>query len=320
MAVKLLVIKYGRYLCCVVVVFTILLLPACKKNKLTLTYEKHISIVNTNDTIYSILGKKPSGKNSDKLLVILQGSEQKSVKRLIGYGAEASMFGYDILLIEKFAFYNKDLYWQTNCFTRRVDDICAAVNDVAQNVYHDSLKNVLLFGGSEGGVLAPLVARRMPAVKQVIIMGAGGLPQAKEFEILLKKGFKWKPDFFSSNGITNLEELQNKFDEIRISTDTLQGWMGHSFKYWKMALDDTTSFHALSNITIPVLIISGTDDESSPVESTLFVKNQLKDHSNIKVVTLDGLNHAFTTVNGKNMMSQIYKDEIIPWCKDVGAF
>ncbi len=320
MVVKSPALLHNRYFFCVVIVLAMILFPGCKKNTIALTYENHISIVNSNDTIYSILGKKHSEKHSDKLLVILQGSGQESVKKLIGYGAEASMYGYDILLINKFAFYNKDLYWQTNCFTRRIDDVCAVVNDIVHNVYHDSLKSVLLFGGSEGGVLAPLVARRLSVVKQVIIMGAGGLPQSKEFEILLKKGFKRDPDFFTANGITNLDELQNKFDEIRISTDTLQGWMGHSFKYWKMALDDTTSFHALANISIPVLIISGTEDESSPVESALFVKNQLKDHSNIKVVTIDGLNHSFKTVNGKNMMSQIYKNEIIPWCRDVGAF
>ena len=142
-------------------------------------------------------------------------------------------------------------------------------------------------------------------------MGSGGLPQSKEFEILFSKGFNNGNNFLRSNGIMNLGELNLKLDEIRTSTDSLRGWMGHSYKYWKSYIDDTTSFNALSKTTIPVLIIAGSRDESTPIESVMFSKNQLEGHVNIRFEIIPDVDHRFIDINGRNLLPTIYKSKIL---------
>jgi pimeloyl-ACP methyl ester carboxylesterase len=263
---------------------------------------------------------KARGKPSKKLLIILQGSEQQDVRRLFGYGAEASRFGFDLLLINKFAFDDQDKYWETNCMKRRVDDVCAVINDVAKTVYGGSLEKVMLFGGSEGGSVAPVVARRLPQITHMILLGASCRPQCKDFEVLITKGFKRSSNIFRACGIMNVDELRQKCDEIRNSTDSLRGWLGYSYKYWKQALDDTTAYAALSKSTIPVLVISGGDDESTPAEGVKPLRDSLGGKSNFTFEFIPEADHRMVGRQGQNLMPQVYRTTILPWGRKSGAF
>jgi pimeloyl-ACP methyl ester carboxylesterase len=279
----------------------------------------HTTVLNTSDTLYSYIGKKNPSQPARKLLIVLQGSERNSVKRLFGYGAQASLFGYDILLINKFAYYDSTTYWRTNCFQRRLSDICTVIADVKHSIYHDSLHSILLLGSGEGGVIAPFVAQRTPGVNHVIIMGAGGLSQSKEFEILFGKGFKREKDFLAANGISTLDDLYAKFNDIRTNPDSLLGWMHYSYKYWKSYIDVST-VDLLSKSTIPVLVIAGTDGEMMPIESVKFLKEQAVGNSNIRIAMIEGADHRFIDKRGWSLLSNISKKVILPWCKEMNAF
>ena len=306
-----------RLITCMLFFLLLLIVNSCRTT-LSLNYPGKVAIKENGDTLYYHLGINPSGKLNEKLLVILQGSEHYSVRRLFGYGAEASMFGYDILLINKFAFYDSARYRESNCFERRVDDVAFVIKDVQKRVYRNGLKNIVLLGGSEGGVIAPFVASRNPEVKQLIIMGAGGMPQSKEFEILIKR-IPESRNYFFENGVSDLNELKAKLNEIRNSSEMSNSWMGYSYKYWKSYID-TSFMEVIAGLSIPVLIVSGSEDEMMPVESVELVKSKLGDRGNIRVEVIAGADHQFRDKgNGKPMLPMLYKKVILPWLEEAGA-
>lgn len=308
----------SSHLITITILFSLICLYGCRR-KMSLVYDIHITIVNNNDTLYSFIGKKSHTNYSKKLLVFLQGSEQHNANNYFGFGAEASRFGYDILLINKFAYYDNERYWQTNSIYRRIDDVCAVITDVSQNVYKGSLESIMVLGGSEGGSIAPVVTKKIPAVKHLIIMGSNCLPQLRDFEYLISKGFKGQLNYFRSSGVMNVEELRNKAEEIRNSSDTLRGWMGYSYKYWQSALFDTLSYSAISSLDIPVLLIAGDKDESSSIEGVKQLRDRLSGKSNIRFEIVPDVDHRFRNMQSQNMMPMVFKDVILPWCQTNNA-
>lgn len=125
-------------------------------------------------------------------------------------------------------------------------------------------------------------------------------------------------NFFTDNGICTLSDLEKKFNEIRNGPDSL-GWMEYSYKYWKSTIN-TSYIDVLGKLSIPVLIISGTEDEMMPIESVIFCKTKLSDHKNISFVIVPGADHKFYNSSGEHLLHSILRDNILPWGKSTGAF
>jgi hypothetical protein len=61
-------------------------------------------------------------------------------------------------------------------------------------IYNKKIHNICLFSGSEGGAISPEIALEINEVSRLIIVGAGGYGQSKEFEVLLQKELNGKKD------------------------------------------------------------------------------------------------------------------------------
>jgi pimeloyl-ACP methyl ester carboxylesterase len=231
-------------------------------------------------------------------------------------GAEGVTLGFDILYLEKYAFDNKEMFEKTNCLERRIKDIEFVTNHVIKEVYHNSLKEVLILADSEGGGIAPQIASDIQEITHMIIMGAGGYSQGKELEFLLEQELSSEEKgMFENVGIRNKKDLQNKFVEIRNNPSPDKYWLGCTYKRWSSYLDHSFEEY-IAGLDIPVLYIIGKEDKMVPYQSVEYLANKLGDKNNFRFEIIPELNHNFNDKSGNNQMKKIMKKIILPWYKE----
>jgi len=266
------------------------------------------------DSLTFYLGSKEDGL-SNKLLVMIQGSGNESIKRRFGWGIEAASLGYDILYLEKYAFNDSLLFIQSDCRERRLGDIQFALNYIEKNAYKNSLEEIFLFADSEGGALVPELAYNNSIVKRAIILATGGYEQSKQFEILFEKekNENYK-GFLTANGITSKEDLQNQYDVIKNNPSSEQIWLGHSYKYWNSYLWYNPE-EIIEKIDTPILHIIGERDRSVPVESIEYLMKRYNHKKNLEFHIIPDLDHSFTDSNGNKQFNKVLKEIVLPWYK-----
>lgn len=264
------------------------------------------------ESLIYYLGMREKNRLSNTLFIGIQGSQRDSNKRF-DFWSDFAPKNADLLLLEKYAFDNKKLYNKTNCRQRRIKDIEFVVKYVINNIYNNNLENVVLFGGSEGGVIIPEIANNLEVITHMVVMGAGGYSQARELDVLLEQEINNKEEgLFEKVGIRNKEDLQNKFDEIRKNRFPDKFWLGGTYKKWNSYLDYSPEKY-ITNLDIPVLFIIGKEDKMVPYQSVDYLAKKLINKDNFRFEILPGLNHSFTDKDGKNKMNFIIEHIILPW-------
>jgi pimeloyl-ACP methyl ester carboxylesterase len=251
-------------------------------------------------------------------MVYIQGSGGDSITSVFSkfdWKSFASQNGYDVLFIEKFAFNDNKLFPKTYCRESRIADIEAVVNYVIDTIYNENLNSICLFSGSEGGAISPELALKIKKVNSLIVFGAGGYAQSKEFEILLQNEIcKGKNGFWAQVGINNLNTIRAKFEEINGDLSTEKLWLGCTYKYWNSFLWYSPEEYIVK-LTIPTLFIIGDADDSVPVESVTHLIPMLKGRPNFEFHILPGLDHSFKDANGNVMLNELIKKIVIPWLR-----
>jgi Prolyl oligopeptidase family len=181
---------------------------------------------------------------------------------------------------------DQSVFWQYDTKQRRVADQRVVVSSYLGE--GPSAVPVLLTGASEGGDIAAAVAARDSRVTHVMMLATGGgWVQSEEMRFFVRKNGAYL-------GISSLEELEAKFDEIRERPDSGEMWMGHPFRHWSSylwvrALEDLDSSRAL------IFLAHGTADERVPVESARAVRDHFdrRAKTNLSYFEFPGLDHAF---------------------------
>lgn len=271
---------------------------------------KEETIVNSQgETLIYYLGLREKNKLSNSLFIGIQGSQRDSNKRF-DFWSNFAPDDADILLLEKYAFDNKELYNKTNCRQRRIQDIKFSVKYVIKNIYNGDLQSVILFGGSEGGMIIPVIANSLEKITHLVIMGAGGYSQAKAFEVLLEKGMHL-------GNIDNKKELFAKYNEIRKSPVENKFWLGNTYKRMSSYLDYYPEKY-VRKLDIPVLYVIGKEDKSMPYESVKYLSDKLEGKNNFTFKILPGIDHRFTDKYGNSKLNYIIEKVIHPWYKSMG--
>ncbi|RAK10238.1 pimeloyl-ACP methyl ester carboxylesterase [Halanaerobium saccharolyticum] len=269
------------------------------------------------ESLIYYLGMREENSLSNTLFIGIQGSQRDSNKRF-DFWSDFAPENADLLLLEKYAFYNKKLYNKTNCRQRRIKDIEFVVKYVLNNIYNNNLKNIVLFGGSEGGVISPEIASNLEEITHMVVIGAGGYSQARELDILLKQEINSEEErLLEKIGIRNKEDLQNKFDEIRNNPSPDKFWFGCTYKKWNSYLDYSPEEY-ITDLDIPLLFIIGKKDKMVPYQSVEYLAKKLRDKVNFRFEILPGLNHSFTDKDGNNKMNYIIEQIIFPWYRENG--
>ena len=217
-------------------------------------------------------------KYSKNLFVLFQGSDYNSVLNNPNINKiKAIMPNADILMIEKYGItdtlpYIDDFrdsvsteYLNFDNPIQRVSDANTVITSLMKNFNY---KKIFLFGGSEGALVACLLASKFDYVHATVTIGAGNRFFIDHITHTL----------MCSNEQSEEEKEQNiegfkQLAQYILSQDTLEFNMSeHGFIWWKTVLSIDLQ-ETINNISTPLLMLQGGQDESvSPKGATAMVE------------------------------------------------
>ena len=154
-------------------------------------------------------------------------------------------------------------------------------------------KKIIVLGVSEGGSLAPAIAAGIPEITHMVVLGDGGMKGIDAFRI-------WG----SRNGI----DFDNIYDKARSGPQN-QKLFGYTNSYWLDMLEDAPMDY-LRNLNIPVYYGIGEKDDSMPVESVYYLRDEfdkLGKH-NLTVKIYPDCDHRLVDANGNSHRKQFLTD------------
>ncbi|TNI17025.1 alpha/beta hydrolase family protein [Aeromonas dhakensis] len=252
----------------------------------------------------------------DTLLLILQGSDCNSVLNIDSILADYKDVWpeADVLLIEKYGIdsnlkYSTDpvrkdcpaQYLEKDSPAQRVADIKVVLDTVRQGGQY---KKFILFGGSEGAVIANLVTADVDYIDTTISFNGGGrwfiddvshsiAAEHKNIEAARKDidGFKGFAEHV----------LNSKPFELEVS--------GHGYHWWQQVLS-IDQLDTLIKVNSPLLIIQGGMDTSVSPQKTDEMMQRLKElgKNNIEYRRYEELDHWLKNIDGKSLRKEVISD------------
>lgn len=132
---------------------------------------------------------------------------------------------------------------------------------------------LFLWGFSDGARIASRVGALTPETQRMVLGGlGGGMSMATEFE-----DFHICPKERTKDRDACLKDLRAQFKEIRDNPTRLKTWNGDSNTWaaWASRLDGVEA-NTLKDVSFPVLVFHGTEDNSVPVASARLLAKQLE--------------------------------------------
>jgi pimeloyl-ACP methyl ester carboxylesterase len=244
----------------------------------------------------------------------LVGSEPVSVMDTAAQYAEMIAQGFVVVLLQPRGVspdgtVDEAVFQQYETRQRRVADQLAVMDAYLKD---SASVPVLLVGSSLGGVVAADIAARDARVTHLLMMGSGGgWTQAEEMTLFLERG-QGPP------GMTSVEELNAKLDEIRAAPDSGELWFGHPFRMWSSYL----WFRPMDGLTtrpIPIFLAQGTADTATPVESARAMRDEFArlGLTNLTYAEYPGLDHHFSNEAGESRLIDLQED-VYAWIAETG--
>jgi len=227
------------------------------------------------------LEMRNDGKHSKSLFVLLQGSDFNSVRNNPNVQKIKTVLpDADILTIEKYGIteklpYSYDIrdsipkdYIDFDNLFQRVSDVNMVIEALIKNFDYEK---IFVFGGSEGALVACLLASKYNYVNATITFGGG----SRFFIDDVTHSVKCSPKLSDEEKEKNIEGFK-QFSQYILAQDSLEFSMSeHGFLWWKTMLSYDFQ-EIISNISTPLLILQGGKDNSVSPEKTTEMFQALK--------------------------------------------
>jgi pimeloyl-ACP methyl ester carboxylesterase len=274
----------------------------------------HLKVKRLNDSFIDAFYNKPESKKKKPLLIFCQGSGydsnsegflglmNKFSKQAVGLVIEKQGVNFgdkgDSLRIE---------YTSNNLVQNRLSDYFRVLQHLRTEASWWN-GDIYVIGGSEGGLLAGMLASYYPTTKGVAIFSFGGglnFGEAWPLSIGLQEQLKG----------TNEQEIQEKISKtkdtlsyIRENPTTLKSYEGKDNTYaWWASIIDLRLENVLLDLTIPIYLVQGTADIMAPPISARKLNEDFiaKGKKNLFYKELDGYDHVYIDKAGNSHLVEV---------------
>ena len=279
----------------------------------------HLKVKRLNDTYIDAFLKRPKNNEKVPLLIMCQGSGTGSMTAPFLAVTEQWKDRLGRLVIEKagVSFGDEgdkisDLYKTNNIISNRLNDYLRVLQYLRANAGWWN-GEVYVIGGSEGGLLAGLIASYYPNVKGVAILGFGGGLTFKEAWPKAKRIQK-KAEGYSEIQLEQVE--QSALDTIEMAKKNpiyTLSYDGNDNTYaWWASIVDLRLSNTLTDLNIPIYVAHGSEDNMMPVASAKNLKEEFtkQGKTNITFKEYVGYDHGFTDQAGKSHYAKVFMDAI----------
>ncbi|MFT0211115.1 hypothetical protein VQ643_00670 [Pseudomonas sp. F1_0610] len=255
-----------------------------------------------------------SENKTKTLLVVLQGSDCNSV-----YNNQfvrenfTQLVEADVLLVEKYAITNELPY--------RLDEarsdcpVDYLLNDSVLQRRDDYLhvlaylkshyEKIYLLGGSEGAVVAALIAHKADYIDKAVLINGG----SRFFldDILHNLAATVPTEHLAAAQADFIAKVKG------LASANSGSLSGHGAKWWRDAMAVDLQ-HSLEQSQVRLLYIQTTKDENVDWQGALAMSQALT-NKNVKFVFIDHQNHFFLDQNGASLV-KVVKEMIVDWLAD----
>ncbi|KZL14959.1 Alpha/beta hydrolase family protein [Pseudovibrio axinellae] len=260
--------------------------------------------------------KSQSSKDATDLLVLIQGSDCNSVAHnaLINEQFSLVLPEADVLTVEKYGI-TSDLVWDLNNVhpdcpvdyirndspERRTTDYIKVINQLKES---GTYKRVVLIGGSEGAMVANMIAARADFVTASVALNGGG---RKFLDTVLYN--------IKHTSSSNAQEKENTegfsgFASQVLNNEPFELNMGdHGYTWWRYMLG-SDQLEILKQIDSPLLIVQGGKDinVSPQAVDEQITKLAELNKTNVTYKSYPDMTHSFKSVTGESMVNQVITD------------
>ncbi|MDP1977731.1 S9 family peptidase [Undibacterium sp.] len=176
-------------------------------------------------------------------------------------------------------------------------------------------RSIAVLGFSEGGAVAPYIARDSNKIGWLATAGSGGLPQSEEFLIFADRGVEPYAKPFSRDYFLQVYAEIKKDGKSR-----KKEFFGHPYAYWSGHLF-TYPLNVYASLNIPMVVAMGEKDESVPIESGHALRDHFLKHpeKDFQFVEFPGASHGLRS--GDRNGAQEFVAGLAGWFKgDKKAF
>lgn len=202
-------------------------------------------------------------------------------------------------------------------------DASAALNFLSQNPQIDK-QSVGVIGHSEGGLIAPLVAKENPGIKFIVLLAGPGLPipelLALQNKAILKSSGASEEMIELNNSLVdggieiikrNLQTQENLVDELTLHFQKINPrlpkdsplkdrFLAQMLDPWMQTFVTFPVEENLQQVTCQVLAINGTNDLQVTPENLYAIEKLLKSKGKVTIKEFPDLNHLFQTTQSGN--------------------
>jgi pimeloyl-ACP methyl ester carboxylesterase len=182
-------------------------------------------------------------------------------------------------------------FWSGNTLSRRVADAVQVIARLRGERWWNGA--LVIFGGSEGGAVAAMLAPLIPEARAVIIWSSGiGVPVGA----LIRGAIP--PEAAS--------QAEPAFAEARRNPTGERIWGGASYAWWADALDMVPA-RSLLDVRVPILLIHGSRDQFAPVATARATRDLLAQagRSTFTYREYDGYDHFMVDAAGADHRPEV---------------
>ncbi|MEI8593583.1 alpha/beta hydrolase [Photobacterium sp. Hal280] len=255
-----------------------------------------------------------TGRDSDRLLVLIQGSDCNSVfhNQNINDNFSQVMDDADILTVEKYGIDQRlswnpdpertdcpDAYLRQDSPLQRVDDYLTVLDQLDQD---NRYAQIILLGGSEGALVANLLAGKSDKVTAVVALNGGGRFFIDDVLYNMQSQMPAHAFNEAEQGFRQFAQAVTQSNEMDISVS------GHGFPWWKAMLTADQQ-KILQAVDVPVLLIQSEEDTNvNPEAFHTMVKALKQTAPHIQPRIYAGLDHAFKDAQGQSQVERVLAD------------
>lgn len=267
-------------------------------------------------TISYYIYERSKGHQSQVLLLVLQGSDCNSVVRIKSIFSDYMNVWpeADLLLVEKYGIHQdlsysplaerKDCphaYLEHDNPKQRVNDIDVVLNAIGKD---HTYKRVVVLGGSEGAVIANLLAAENGDVDAVISFNGGG---RWFFDDVLHSIASEHPGTKASRD--SMEGFKGFSQHVLNSEPFEMNVSGHGYGWWHQMLS-IDQLSVLGKVKVPLLVVQGGMDKLVSPQKVNDLMTALKaaGKHNIKYLFYKNLDHHFDASDGQSGTGKVISD------------
>lgn len=291
---------------------------------LTASEPSFFSLPREDGSLIEGYASQPDSSLSFPIIIAIQGSTCESAfDWFLKLKEHADDFGYGLIVLEKQGI-SKDAihpyeYAHNNSIDQRIDDYFLCLNNLNNSIIPGWNGEIVLWGESEGGIIAGELSSKIANLKAVMLFATGGGMQVvDEVKQAIQRKLEGK-GLSEFEIVQFLSEFEDKTIEMLNDPSPDKKFLGNTYKWWSSLFSSKSILSSLQDTRIPTYMVHGKKDEQIPIESADLIAQELN-HQGKNILTYNklggyghNLKHPLLIQNALLWLDSLENKEIVPY-------